>query len=198
MAPTGRPPLAFPPVVPLLRSPTVEQAVADAERVLSAGAGVIELTTSTDGWTRALAALVEAHPQARFGVGTIRDADDVRRAAEAGAAFVVSPTLVPAAREAAEALGLPLVEGGLTPSELRRAAATTAWAKLFPAAALGPDYLRLLRPALPGLRVIATGGIGPETAPAWIAAGADAVALSCHGPDGAARFAATVAALGAR
>ncbi|MGZ4132257.1 MAG: bifunctional 4-hydroxy-2-oxoglutarate aldolase/2-dehydro-3-deoxy-phosphogluconate aldolase [Actinomycetota bacterium] len=193
----GDAPLAFPPVVPLLRSPTVEQAVADAEGLIAAGAAVIELTTSTDGWPRAAAALVEAHPQVRFGVGTIRDVDDVRSAVEAGAAFLVSPTLLPAAREAAQALGVPLVEGGLTPSELRTAAAASGWAKLFPASALGPDYLRLLRPVLQGIRVMATGGIAPDTARAWIAAGADAVGLSCHGAEGAERFSATVAAVNA-
>ncbi len=49
--------------------------------------------------------------------------------------------------------------------------------KLFPASLAGPSYLPALRPLLPSLRLLVTGGIEPDGVRPWLDAGALAVGL---------------------
>src|SRR5262249_32237343 len=78
----------------------------------------------------------------------------------------------------AHAAGLAAIPGGFTADELARCARAGADAvKLFPGRLAEPAYLRDLRPLLPGLRVLVTGGVEPEAAPGWLEAGAIAVGL---------------------
>jgi 2-dehydro-3-deoxyphosphogluconate aldolase/(4S)-4-hydroxy-2-oxoglutarate aldolase len=97
---------------------------------------------------------------------------------EAGARFLVSPVLDPAVMETARELEVPHVPSGLTPTELFAAhRAGAPLVKLFPAAAVGPDYLGYLRGPLPDIRVMPTGGLTPDTALDWIRAGSVAVGM---------------------
>src|SRR5699024_1083389 len=70
---------------------------------------------------------------------------------------------------------IPIVPGGLTPSELHAGwSAGAAAVKVFPASAVGPGYVKDLRGPFPGIRVIPSGGVDLEAAAAWLPAGADA------------------------
>ncbi|RSS84106.1 bifunctional 4-hydroxy-2-oxoglutarate aldolase/2-dehydro-3-deoxy-phosphogluconate aldolase, partial [Streptomyces sp. WAC02707] len=78
-------------------------------------------------------------PEAHLGVGTVLTADDARRAADAGAAYTVTPGVTEAVA-ASRALGLPVLAGALTPTEVAAALAEGATAvKLFPAGPGGLD-----------------------------------------------------------
>jgi 2-dehydro-3-deoxyphosphogluconate aldolase/(4S)-4-hydroxy-2-oxoglutarate aldolase len=165
-------------VVLVLRCADAEDAIATARAAAAGGFGLVELTMTTPGVLDAAATL--AADGIAFGVGTIRSADDVAPAVRAGARFVVSfwnpPGFVAAAREA----GVPAIPGGLTPGELGAAQDEGAAAlKLFPASAVTPDYLAILRPVLGPVGVIATGGIPANAKPIrpWLEAGALAVAV---------------------
>ena len=69
------------------------------------------------------------------------------------------------------------IGGGFTPAEVL-AAADGGIAKLFPAHAVGPRYLRsVLAVAPPGTRVVPTGGIALDDVEAWLDAGAYAVGI---------------------
>jgi 2-dehydro-3-deoxyphosphogluconate aldolase / (4S)-4-hydroxy-2-oxoglutarate aldolase len=165
-------------VVPVLRCADAADAILTARAAAAGGFGIVELTMTTRSVLDAATALTAEG--ITIGVGTIRAAADVAPATRAGARFVVSfwnpPGFVAAAREA----GVPAIAGGLTPGELGAAQDDGAAAlKLFPAAAVKPDYLRVLRPVLGPVGVIATGGI-PASADAirpWLEAGALAVAV---------------------
>jgi len=163
-------------VLPVLRLASAGQAVAAARTVLAAGLSVLELTATTSDWAAALQA-VRAEPAATaVGLGTVTDAETARAAVSAGAAFLVSPWAAPAVREVADAAGVPLLEGALTPTEVAAAAARGP-VKIFPASSVGPDHLRALRPVLPGAVLVPTGGIRLEEVPTWLAAGAYAVGV---------------------
>ncbi len=85
-----------------------------------------------------------------------------------------------------------MVGGGYTPAELL-AAADGGIAKLFPAHAAGPRYLRSVLAVAPGARVIPTGGIALDDVGAWLEAGAYAVGIGSElapGPESAERLAA--------
>lgn len=165
-------------VVPVLRCEDADDAIETARAAHAGGLRVVELTMSTPGVLHAVETLVA--DGLVVGVGTIRDADEVARAAAAGASFVVSFWNPPRFIEVSAAVGIPAIPGGLTPSELADAHAQgAAAAKLFPASCVSPEYLRALRPLLPSLRVFVTGGIDAAAAAVapWLDAGALAVGL---------------------
>ena len=112
------------------------------------------------------------------GAGTIRRADALRAAVDAGAAFAVSPTLDLALVEQSIALGLPVIPGAYSPTEIDlawRGGAT--FVKVFPASSLGPAHVREIRGPFPDIEMIATGGVDAGSAGAFLAAGCVAVGI---------------------
>ncbi|UOE45072.1 bifunctional 4-hydroxy-2-oxoglutarate aldolase/2-dehydro-3-deoxy-phosphogluconate aldolase [Agromyces larvae] len=182
-------------VVPVLRPATANElrALVEASRV--AGFGAVELTATVPGWQGVLQDTLDdpRYVDLAIGVGTVVSAGIAREAADLGAHFLVSPFPVP---EAVLEAAPPLVQGGLTPGELREAGAATGIAKLFPAASVGVGHLKAVRDVLPDLAIMPTGGITPATARDWLDAGAIAVgigtALFTLDADDLARFVARV------
>ncbi|MFJ6392480.1 bifunctional 4-hydroxy-2-oxoglutarate aldolase/2-dehydro-3-deoxy-phosphogluconate aldolase [Streptomyces sp. NPDC091972] len=120
----------------------------------------------------------ELGPGRPIGAGTVLTADDARAARDAGAAFAVTPGLGAGADTARE-LGLPVLAGVMTPTEINTALAQGADAlKLFPAAqAGGPPYLKALRAPFPDAAFVPVGGVDLDAARAYLAAGATAVGV---------------------
>jgi 2-dehydro-3-deoxyphosphogluconate aldolase/(4S)-4-hydroxy-2-oxoglutarate aldolase len=140
---------------------------------------VVEVTMTMPNAIDALAALtLERSGQLLIGAGTVLDAETARLAILAGARFVIAPTLCLSIVEMCHRYDVVAVPGAYTPTEI-----LTAWeagadfVKVFPAGALGPDYLRELKGPLPHLRLVPTGGVTAENAGAFIAAGAVAVGV---------------------
>lgn len=98
-------------------------------------------------------------PGVRLGAGTVLTARDAVAAGDAGATFVVTPGLGEGVDEAVR-LGLPVIAGALTPTEVMSATARGATAvKLFPAFMGGVPYLRALRGPFPDVPFVAVGGV---------------------------------------
>jgi 2-dehydro-3-deoxyphosphogluconate aldolase/(4S)-4-hydroxy-2-oxoglutarate aldolase len=98
---------------------------------------------------------------------------------EAGAEFVVSPSIHPqviAATKAAHKLSVP---GALTPTEVVTAEAAGAdYIKIFPCSAVGgAPYLKALLAPFPHLKLIPTGGVTVQTAESFLKAGARALGV---------------------
>lgn len=157
-------------VVPVV---TVEQA-GDAERMTDAlvagGLPVVEITLRTDAGLEAIARLA-ARSDALVGAGTVIDRAQVDSAVDAGARFVVSPGLEQGVVERARERGVAAIPGIATATELMSAAGLgLGVVKLFPAEPLGgAATVRALSAVLPDLRFLPTGGIGPDTAPDYLA-----------------------------
>ncbi|TDC64695.1 bifunctional 4-hydroxy-2-oxoglutarate aldolase/2-dehydro-3-deoxy-phosphogluconate aldolase [Streptomyces hainanensis] len=169
-------------LLPVLRSPDVAAAVAAVRALADAGCRVVELTTSTPDWRRALADCRERHGDALLGVGTVTTAEQASTAIGAGADFLVSPYPAPAVRTVAARHGVTFVEGGFTPAEIADAAGRGP-AKVFPAHVGGPRFLASLRAVLPDAALIPTGGVSIEQAPAYLDAGALAVGVGSGLPE---------------
>ena len=106
------------------------------------------------------------------------DESAAREVIDAGARFVVSPTLTPAVIRVCRDRDIPCMPGAFTPTEIVEAwRAGAPLVKLFPAAAVGPDYVRDLLAPLPFLRLVPSGGVSLENAGDWIRAGAAAVSV---------------------
>jgi 2-dehydro-3-deoxyphosphogluconate aldolase/(4S)-4-hydroxy-2-oxoglutarate aldolase len=163
-------------LVPVVRVADKSTAMPLVRRLLDAGLDVIEVTTTISGWDEVVRSIRVEHPRVCVGAGTVTDAQLARRAVDAGASFCVSPCLAPQAREALAVTGVPLIEGGLTPTEVFEAARHGV-AKLFPAHIGGVRYLRSLLAVAPWACIMPTGGIPLTDARAWLEAGAFAVGV---------------------
>ncbi|GAA1019947.1 aldolase [Acrocarpospora pleiomorpha] len=112
-----------------------------------------------------------------LGAGTVLTARDAVAARDAGAAFIVTPGLGDGVTEAIR-LGLPVLAGALTPTEVMAAVRQGADAvKLFPASAGGAPYLRALRDPFPAVPFVPVGGVGLDSVQGYLEAGAIAVGL---------------------
>jgi len=113
-----------------------------------------------------------------IGAGTILDRKSARQAIDAGAKYLVSPTTWPGMIETCHRHSVVAIPGAFTPTEV-----SNAWnagadiVKLFPANAVGPQYITDLRRPLPHLRLLPTSGITIENAGEYIKAGACAVGI---------------------
>jgi 2-dehydro-3-deoxyphosphogluconate aldolase/(4S)-4-hydroxy-2-oxoglutarate aldolase len=142
--------------------------------------GAVEVTLTTPGAIETIADLASDPGLAGcvIGAGTVLDESAARYVIDAGARFVVSPTLNPAVIRTCRDRGIPCMPGALTPTELLegwRAGAPVM--KLFPASAVGPGYIRDVLAPLPFLRLVPSGGVSLENAGDWIRAGAAAVSV---------------------
>jgi 2-dehydro-3-deoxyphosphogluconate aldolase / (4S)-4-hydroxy-2-oxoglutarate aldolase len=189
------------------REPCDLDAVLDA--LDSSGVRLLEVTADTPGALDAVRRSVESGRT--VGVGTVTSAEQVRRCADAGARFVVSPGLLDEVVATAIELGIDPIPGALTPTEILRALRLGAPAvKVFPASLGGPAYLRALRGPFPDVPFVPTGGIRIEHVISYLEAGAACVGLGSEivgrtSPTSAADFdriaeraAEAVAAAGAR
>lgn len=158
-------------LLPALRTPDRASALAAVERCVAAGLPIVELTTTTTDWAKAVQEVRNAWPDLIVGVGTVMVPEQAQDAADAGAAFLVSPCPVPDVRRETD---LPLIEGGFTPGELLDAT-SRGIGKLFPAHVGGPQMLRSILALRPGARIVPTGGIALADIPQWL----DAGALAC-------------------
>jgi 2-dehydro-3-deoxyphosphogluconate aldolase/(4S)-4-hydroxy-2-oxoglutarate aldolase len=114
---------------------------------------------------------------AGLGAGTVVTAGDARAAADAGVSYLVTPAVSEAVRTGRE-LGLPVLAGALTPTEVVAALTERATAiKLFPASLGGTRHLRALRDPFPRVPFVPVGGVGVAEAREYLGAGAVAVGV---------------------
>lgn len=166
-------------VIAVLRADDPARYAPVIDTLAEAGVRSMELTLTTPGTLEALPGLVERYAGAvDIGVGTVTTAQQAERAGDGGADYLVTPVTDAEVIAAAARAGVPIVPGGLTPTELHAGwRAGAAAVKVFPASLVGPGYVKDLRGPFPDLRVIPSGGVDLEAARAWIAAGADAVSV---------------------
>ncbi|MGW4244114.1 bifunctional 4-hydroxy-2-oxoglutarate aldolase/2-dehydro-3-deoxy-phosphogluconate aldolase [Nocardia sp. NPDC004722] len=164
------------PVIAILRAPKADR-FADVAAVLhESGITAVEFTLTSAG---ALDAVRECAGFAhRIGVGSVLSAADAERAVAAGAAYLITPAVVEEVIAAGLRLGVPVISGAFTPTEIHRAwTAGSRMVKVFPANLGGPGYIRAVRAPLPEIPLVPTGGVGPGEARAYLAAGAAALGI---------------------
>ncbi|AXK31313.1 bifunctional 4-hydroxy-2-oxoglutarate aldolase/2-dehydro-3-deoxy-phosphogluconate aldolase [Streptomyces armeniacus] len=166
-------------VLAIVRSDSYERATTLADTLLSAGITSLEISLTTPFALEAVGTLQrETGDEAVIGAGTVLDAASARMAVDAGARFLVSPSLDAEVIRTGHRYGVPVFPGVSTPSEVVTALELGADAlKLFPASAFGPGWIKDVRAALPQAALVPTGGVTPDSAPGWIAAGAVACGM---------------------
>lgn len=157
-------------VVPVLTVPSAATAGALADALAAGGARCAEVTFRTPDAERVLKTMT-AHGGLAVGAGTILTPEQAERAVAAGARFVVSPGFDEDVVTTCRELGVPVVPGIATATELMRALkAGLDTVKLFPAEPLGGiPMLRALAAPFPQARFVPTGGIDASRLPAYLA-----------------------------
>ncbi len=159
------------PVIPVIVLQRLEDAVPLARALVAGGVRVLEVTLRTPAALACMEAIAREVPQAIVGAGTVRSADDARAALRAGCRFAVSPGYTPEVGQACRDIGLPLLPGVATASEVMQANADGyRFLKFFPAtAAGGVPMLKALAGPFPDVVFCPTGGITLQTAPDFLA-----------------------------
>ncbi len=171
------------PLVAVLRGLTPAEAEAVGDALVDAGFTLLEVPLNSPDPLTSIAAMAKRYAgRAIVGAGTVLTTDDVAAVADAGGELIVSPNTDPAVIRASVARGMISLPGYYTPSEGFAALAAGAHGlKLFPAEGAAPAYLKAQRAVLPkDTKVLAVGGITPDTMAAWHAAGADGFGLGSN------------------
>jgi 2-dehydro-3-deoxyphosphogluconate aldolase/(4S)-4-hydroxy-2-oxoglutarate aldolase len=167
-------------LIPVLRARNAAQAHAVVEAMIAGGVTIVEVTMTVPGAVELLKEFKKEYgAKLLLGSGTVTTAAQAEATIDAGAEFVVSPSLHPeviAATKARKKLSIP---GALTPTEV-----ITAWnagadyVKIFPCSAVGgASYLKSLLGPFPFLKLIPTGGVTLATAASFFSAGARALGV---------------------
>ncbi|WP_395399463.1 bifunctional 4-hydroxy-2-oxoglutarate aldolase/2-dehydro-3-deoxy-phosphogluconate aldolase [Arthrobacter sp. UC242_113] len=166
-------------VIAVLRTTHASKYLPVIESLVAGGVRFIELTLTTEGVFDHLAEIRAVFGDtAEIGIGTVTTTGQAECALDVGAQFLVTPSTNLDIVNTAVAREIPIVPGGLTPTELHAGWSAGAVAvKVFPASTVGPDYIRQLHGPFPQMQLIPSGGITIEDAPRWISAGALAVSL---------------------
>jgi 2-dehydro-3-deoxyphosphogluconate aldolase/(4S)-4-hydroxy-2-oxoglutarate aldolase len=167
-------------LIPVLRAHNAAQAHAVVRAMMAGGVTVVEVTMTVPGALELLKELRKEYgAKLLLGSGTVTTAEEAEATIEAGAEFVVSPSLHPEVIAATKASGKLSIPGALTPTEI-----VTAWrlgadyVKVFPCSAMGgASYLKSLLAPFPHLKLIPTGGVTLETAESFLRAGARALGV---------------------
>ena len=159
------------PVIPVIVIDRLEDAVPMAKALVAGGVRVLEVTLRTAAGLPAIAAIAREVPDAVVGAGTVRNAADAQAAHGAGAKFIVSPGYTRAVGDACKNLGIALLPGVSTGSEIMMAADDGfTFLKLFPATAVGGiPLLKAFSGPFADVAFCPTGGVTPETAPQFLA-----------------------------
>jgi 2-dehydro-3-deoxyphosphogluconate aldolase / (4S)-4-hydroxy-2-oxoglutarate aldolase len=159
-----------------LKDPAKVRAVVDA--LSSGGVRALEVTMTVPRAVEIIRELAPTMPAGfLLGAGTVTDASTARAVIDAGASFVVGPVFRPEVIAACHERDVPAIPGCLSPTEILAAHEAGAdIIKVFPATALGPQYIKDVRAPLPHVKLMPTGGVTLDNAGDWIRAGAVAVA----------------------
>ena len=167
-------------LVPIVRTPDAESALAAVEALRAGGVDCIEITMTVQNAVKAIEKIADRHGhQVLLGAGTVLDPETARICILAGAQFIVTPALNVKTIELARRYAVPVFPGALTPTEV-----LTAWEaggdaiKVFPCNALGgAKYIKSLKAPLPQVELVPTGGVNLETLADFLAAGSAAVGV---------------------
>jgi 2-dehydro-3-deoxyphosphogluconate aldolase/(4S)-4-hydroxy-2-oxoglutarate aldolase len=167
-------------IIPVVRAESTDMARRAVAAILKGGISVLEITMTVPGAIGVIKELsAEIDPEVIIGAGTVLDPETAQACIDAGAQFIVSPALNLDTVALCGRLGVAVMPGVLTPTEV-----VTAWSagadfvKVFPAGAVGgASYIKALKAPLPHVKIVPTGGVSLETAVAFIKAGAEALGV---------------------
>lgn len=157
-------------VLPVIVIDDPERAPDTASALTAGGLPCGEITLRTPAALAAIKRIAEHHPEFLVGAGTVLTQEQVDAAFDAGARFIVTPGFDEAVVYRAMELGVPIVPGVATATEIQRVLrAGLSRAKLFPAGALGGvGVVQAFAGPFPDLRLLPSGGVSLANAEEYL------------------------------
>ena len=147
--------------------------------IIRSGLETIEVTMNTPAVSRIISEIRSASDnRVTVGAGTVLSVDDLNKALDAGASFIVMPVFLEDIVKRCVDKNIPVFPGAFTPQE-----AVNAWqqgasmVKIFPVGIMGPRYIKDLKGPFDKMELMAVGGIHLDNVEEYFACGADAVAF---------------------
>lgn len=158
-------------IVPVIKIDDVEKAVPLAQALAAGGIPCVEITFRTAQGEEAIRRISAELPDMLVGAGTVLTLDQVDRAINAGAKFIVSPGLNPKVVAYCVQKGIPITPGCANPSDIEQALELGLdVVKFFPAEqAGGLEYIKAISAPYPNLKFMPTGGINAHNIAKYIA-----------------------------
>ncbi|MCD6362439.1 MAG: bifunctional 4-hydroxy-2-oxoglutarate aldolase/2-dehydro-3-deoxy-phosphogluconate aldolase [Synergistetes bacterium] len=165
-------------IVAVLRADSPEKCVKLAREVFEGGIKIIEITFTVPEADKVISRVAEELKDAIVGAGTVLNAENCKKAIQAGARFIVSPHL---SEKIAETASVPYIPGIMTPTEYVRAKELGCEVvKIFPGSVLKPTFIKSMRGPFPEFKAIPTGGVSLDNLEEWFSAGAFAVGVGSN------------------
>jgi len=149
------------PLMGIIRGVGLDEIESLMEAVIAAGLETVEVTMNTPGVADIIskAGAVSAG-RASIGAGTVLSVDDLEKALEAGADFIVMPVLKKEVVCVCVERKIPVFPGALTPQEVFDAhEAGAVMVKVFPLGVFGPRYIKDLKGPFDKIKLMAVGGV---------------------------------------
>ena len=148
-------------IVPVIVIDNIDDAVPCAKALLSGGVDMMEITFRTACAAEAIAKVKKEVPDMIVGAGTVLDSDQLSRAIEAGAEFIVSPGFSEEVVKTCIDKNIAVVPGCVTPTEIMAARNLGLnVVKFFPADLFGGiKAIKTLSGVFRDMRFLPTGGV---------------------------------------
>ncbi|NQV04476.1 MAG: bifunctional 4-hydroxy-2-oxoglutarate aldolase/2-dehydro-3-deoxy-phosphogluconate aldolase [Candidatus Omnitrophica bacterium] len=147
--------------------------------IISSGLKTVEITMNTPKAEKLICKMKKlAKGRLTIGAGTVLTMKDLRSALDAGAKFIVMPTLVEDVVRYCVKKSIPVFPGAMTPQEIYNAwNAGATMVKIFPAKFFGPSYIKEIKAPLKNIKLLACGGVTQDNIQLFFSCGASAVAF---------------------
>lgn len=167
------------PIVAIMRNLPSSQLQQILSCMQEAGVSTVEITMNSKDAVSSIKSLADKFgSKMNIGAGTVCNLDDMHAALDAGANFIVMPIAEPYVINYCVTHQIPVFPGAYTPSEIYNAWQLGApMVKVFPAAALGPSYIKDVLAPLDFLKLLPTGGITTGNVKEYMQAGAKGVGV---------------------
>ncbi len=151
-------------LIPVVVLERTEDAVPLAKAMYAGGLSFMEVTLRTENAVKCIRILHEQCPEMHVGAGTVLNRKQLNMALEAGASFIVTPGYEKELVDICREKDVPIVPGGVTPTEIMRALEDEVKiVKYFPASLYGGlQGMKALAAPFRQVRFIPTGGVNQE------------------------------------
>lgn len=171
-------------IVPLFYNESFEVSKNIIKALYEAGIRVIEYTNrghqALENFTKLKEISHTEFPGLLLGIGTVKNKKEMDDYAHVKADFIITPVISEALVKHALERNILLIPGCFTPSDINIACQNgVKLVKIFPADALGKNYIKSVQPVFPGMSFMPTGGINAEFEDImeWLNGGAIAAGL---------------------
>jgi len=167
------------PLIGIIRNLTFDEIAKILPVYHAAGLTTIEITMNTPFAEDIIRYAAEQYKgRLNVGAGTVCSTEDLKLALQAGAQFIVTPILNPEVVRNCVKSKIPVFPGAYTPTEIYQAWKLGAdMVKVYPATALGPDYIKDVKAPLNKIKLMPTGGISLNNIEIFMKAGADGLGI---------------------